>query len=170
MKRKTQNAKRKTTMQKSKVFSFYLWFCLLPFYFLLFLSGCATVLEGAKGVAGISTKALEESRKDAVTKTFNYDYNTCYTKVKAAIKETGSYIYAQDKNKHMIAVYVSDEDATALGIFFKEIDANNTEIQVTSASTYAKDTVSKDVFSVLEGTYKPKDEKGQPDDKKEMGY
>lgn len=141
---------------------------LLLFLFLSLL-GCSTIKEAGLGFAGISTKALEDVRGKAITKTFNYDYNTCYGKVKAALILTGAYIYAQDKHKQMIAVYVSRADTTAVGVFFKGIDANNTRIEVSSASTYAKEAVAENVFSVLEGRYKPEEEKGQPDDKKEMG-
>ncbi len=146
-------------------------FCIeiLIFAFCIFnFIGCSAIKETARGFIGISTKALEDARGKAVTKTFNYDYSTCYDKVKAAIKMTGSYIYARDKNKHMIAVYVSETDTTPVGIFFKGIDGNKTQIEVSSPSTYAKEAVAKNVFSVLEGTYKPKDEKGQTDEK-EMG-
>ncbi len=142
---------------------------LLPFTFYLFsFYGCASLKEAARGFAGISTKALEESRKDAIRKTFNYNYYACHEKVKAALQETGSYIYAQSKNKRMIAVYVSESDTTPVGIFLKMIGRNKTQIEVSSPSTYAKEAVAKNVFSVLEGTYKPK--KGQPDEKKETGY
>jgi len=144
---------------------------LLPFIFYLFsFYGCASIKEAARGFAGISTKALEESRKDAIRKTFNYNYSACYDKVKAALQETGSYIYAQSKNKRMIAVYVSESDTTPVGIFLKMTGRNKTQIEISSPSTYGKETVAKNVFSVLEGTYKPKAEKGQPDEKKETGY
>jgi hypothetical protein len=138
----------------------------LPFYFLLFtIVGCTSLKENARGFLGLSTKALEEARSDAITRTFNYDYAVSYDKVKAALKEIGSYIYAQDKQRRMIAAYVSEYDTTPVGLFFKEIDAGHTEIQVSSQSTYAKEAVAKDVFSVLDGTYKPKEEKGNADAK-----
>jgi len=136
----------------------------------ILIGGCASLKESVRGFAGVSTKILEESRKDATARTFNFNYNVCHDKVKAALKEIESYIYSEDKVKHMIAVYVSASDTTPVGIFLKEIDANNTEIQVSSPSTYAKDTVAKNVFSVLDGTYKPSLEKGNPDENKETGY
>jgi len=124
---------------------------LLPFAFLLFtLSGCALVKEGAKGVAGISTKVLEDNRALAIIKTFNQDYFSCYTQALDALKSSYTYIYAQDIKKHMIAAYISEYDTTPVGLFFKEIDANNTQIEVSSPSTYAKEFIADNVTSVLE--------------------
>ena len=125
-------------------------------YCIIGLLGCATLWEGAKGFAGISTKSIEESRKSAILKKVKYDYNTCYSKTKEIlITHIGAYIYAEDLNRHMIAIYVSKEDTTPVGLFFKEIDAANTQIEVSSLSTYAKEFIAGKVFSVLE------EEKGQ---------
>jgi hypothetical protein len=147
---------------KSYHWIFFLILCLI----IGICAGCASFKEKFRGFMGVSTKVLEESRQDAITRAFNFDYNTCYDKVKAALKQTESYIYSEDKAKHMIAVYVSASDTTPVGLFFRDVDANNTEIQVSSPSTNAKEFVSKNVFSVLDGTYKSKLEKGKPDENK----
>lgn len=119
-------------------------FCVLNFM------GCAGLTEGVKGIAGISTKSLEEGRKDAIVKDFNYDYFTCYTKTLDILKELGAYIYTQNIKKRLIAIYVSEQDTTPVGLFFKEIDRANTQIEVSSPSTYAKELISTRVFSALE--------------------
>ena len=136
--------------RQKKVYLFAIC-CLL---FAIF-SGCATVIEGAKGVLGISTKSLEEGRKDAIAKSFNYDYSTCYAKTQAILKQIKAYIYAQDKKKSMIAIYVSATDTTPVGLFFKEIDTNNTRIEVSSSSTYTKETIAKRLFAIMEGQEDP---------------
>ena len=128
-----------------------LFFILLPFYFLLFtLFGCASIKEMARGFAGISTKILEDDRPNAIVKTLNYDYFTSYTKTLDILKQLKAYIYAKDIKKHMIAIYVSEQDTTPVGIFFKEIDAKNTQLEFSSPSTYAKELISSKVFSALE--------------------
>jgi hypothetical protein len=114
------------------------------------LTGCATIADIPKGIAGISTKMLEEGRKEAIRKQFNYDYNTCYNKVKKSLEKEGSYIYAQSIKKHMLALYVSEEDTTPVGIFFKEIDTNNTQIEVSSPSKFAKEFIAKEVSSIFD--------------------
>jgi len=154
-------------------------FFLLTTYYLLLttLGGCATIKETAKCVVGVSTKVLEDGRKDAIKKTFNCDHNNCYNKTLEKLKQIGTYIYAEDRKKQMIAVYLhkADEtkttvtktgftitDTTPVGIFFKEIDAKNTQIEVSSPSTYAKEFISTKIFSALE----PEPEEGKSDEKK----
>ena len=110
-------------------------------------------------MAGLSTKAVEDSRNSAIKKTFNCSYNDCHNKIMASLKRYGSYVYAQDFKKKMLAIYVSDEDTTPVGIFFKVVDDNNTEIQVSSSSTYAKEFIAKRISKALE----PQKEKGESD-------
>ncbi len=129
----------------------FVWLLVIVYWLLMTsILGCATVIEGTKGFAGLSTKVLEEGRKDAIKKSFNYDFNSCYDKVKDALNRIGSYIYAKDAKKQMLAIYVSGSDTTPVGIFFKEIDATNTQIEVSSPSTYAKEFIATRVFSALE--------------------
>ena len=49
----------------------------------------------------------------------------------------------------MIAVYFSESDTTPIGIFFKEIGANTTQMEVSSPSSYAKELIAERLFSVL---------------------
>ena len=129
------------------------YFIFLVFSFTILVSGCAGLKEAAKGIAGISTKVLEEGRASAIKKTFNFDYFTAYTKTLDIFKDKkfGSYIYAQDIKKHMIAIYVSEQDTTPIGVFFQEVDANHTEVQVSSPSTFGKEMISTRLFSALSG-------------------
>lgn len=152
LKSKIQNPKSKISKQKFYYLSFALCnlFVICALSFAILMSGCATVIESAKGIAGTSTRALEKSRKNAITRTFNYDYSACYAKTLEILKHINTYIYKRSIKKHMIAVYVSEEDTTQVGIFFKEIDASHTQIEVSSRSTYAKETISSTLFSSLE--------------------
>ncbi len=114
---------------------------LVLFLCVLILSGCASVKEVAKGIAGSSTKVLEDGRPAAVTGQVNYGYAECYDKSARVLKEAGAYIYA--KKKDMIAIYVSESDTTPVGVFFKSIDGSNTQISVSSPSLYARELISK---------------------------
>lgn len=118
------------------------------------ICGCATLTEAGKGVAGVSTKSLEEGRKNALTKIFDCDYNACFDKVKQVLGHTGSYIYAQDKKKQMIAAYISEEDTTPVGIFFKQVEESKTQVEVSSMSTYGKELISSRLFKALENSQK----------------
>ena len=141
----------------------------LLFYCSIVLLGCATIKEAAKGFMGISTQSLEKARKDAIIKTFNYDYFACYTKTMDVLKSMQAYIYTQSIKKHMIAIYVSEEDTTPVGLFFKEIDAANTQVEVSSLSTYAKEFISGKVFPVLDKKITLEELEAQIHAKKETG-
>lgn len=132
-------------MKKSKIKVILIFaFCILD------LLGCATIIETTKGFWGVSTKALEDGRKDALVRQFNYDYNSCYAKVKEALAISNFHIYAQSPKKKMLAIYLSKEDTTPVGLFLKEIDANHTQVEVSSPSTYAKEFIYHKVVLWLE--------------------
>lgn len=134
-------------MLKFKVIFFLL---LIGFLSLtLLVSGCAGLKEGVRGFFGISTRALEKARKGAIVKNFNYDYFTCYSKTLDALKEIKSFVYAKDMKKQMIAIYVSETNTTPVGIFFKDIDENNTQVEVSSRSTQAKELIAVKLFAAL---------------------
>ena len=133
------------------------------FFLSVVLMGCAGTKEVCKGVLGVSTKVLEESRGEAIKKEFNFDLITCHNKVRMILKETGSYIYCDDLSKDMIAVYVSEEDTTPVGLFLTEVNKGVTLIEVSSPSVYGKEKISKTVFNALiTGVIKPV-EKGKLD-------
>lgn len=140
-------------MPKLKIKTCHLSFVIWISFFIL-MTGCAGFKETARGIIGISTKEIENSRKDALKKEFSYDYKTCYNKTLEILTRIGAYIYNQDQKKNLIAIYVSSEDTTSVGIFFKSIDANNTQIEVSSPSTYAKELIAKQLFLGLEKSLK----------------
>ena len=117
------------------------------------LVGCAGMKECAKGIAGTSTKILEEERPNAITKVVRQDYFACYNNILRTLKDIGAYVYDQDLKKDMIAFYVSEEDTTPVGIFFKHLDANNTQVEVISPSTSAKELIAEKIFAVLDKKY-----------------
>lgn len=146
------------------------------------LFGCATVKEMGKGFAGISTKVLEDTRKDALKRSFPLAYDRSYAEVKKILgkkekkgkdgeesKEVGGpYIYAEDSGKKMIAVYVSESDTTPVGIFFTVERKNKTLIEVSSPSIYAKEYMAKNIFTGIDELLKPKPEENKPDVKEEI--
>ena len=112
-------------------------------------SGCASFKEKAKGILGISTKSLEELRPSAATKIFPLDHGVCYNRTKAALAAMHAYIYAQDAQQTMIAVYASEQDTTPVGVFFKSITASTTQVEVSSPSSEERDNFSDKLFSIL---------------------
>lgn len=127
----------------------YAWLWVMGYGLWVSLVGCAAITECTKSIAGVSTKSLERARKDAIVKTVNYDYFTAYTKTLDILKQSNAYIYKQDIKKHLIAIYVSGEDTTPVGLFFKELEATRTQIEVSSPSTSAKELIAGKLFSNL---------------------
>jgi hypothetical protein len=134
-------------MFKSKIVICHL-FVIWVLSFGILISGCAVIKETTRGFLGNSTKILEEKRKDAAVLSVEKDYFTCYHKVLDILKERKSYIYT--KRSDLIAFYVSEDDTTAVGIFFKEIDKQKTQIEISSPSTSAKEIIAKEIFSSFE--------------------
>ena len=121
----------------------------------LSLTGCSALKEGYRGVWGTSTKALENNRSSAIVRTFDSDYFSCYTKTLDILKRGCCHVYFKDIKKHIIAVYVSNQDTTTVGLFFSEIDQNNTKIEFSSLSTYGKEVISTKVSLGLEKLLHP---------------
>ena len=138
----------------------------LLFSVFCFLSGCSGFKETTRGFLGVSTKILEDNREGAMKKDFNADLPTIHQKIKDILKIEGVYVYRDDLSTNLIALYVSDADTTPVGIFLTEVDKNNTRIEVASPSTYGKEVIADIIFGTLDGTRKPKDEKGKTDAKK----
>ncbi len=113
------------------------------------ISGCATIKDVPFGVAGLSTRVLEEKRGSAITKNFACDYNTGYAKIKDILFRMGCYIYSENKQKRMIAFYISEADTTPVGIFLVE-NGQALDVQVSSASTYGKEHISSVLFTALD--------------------
>ena len=116
-------------------------------YWVIGLLGCATVKQAAKGFLAISTKEIEEAREQAIIKIVDYDYTSCYQKVKERLKQIESYIYAQRDD--FIAVYISKTDTTPAGIFFKQIDQQKTQVEIASPAADTKEYLAEKIFSAL---------------------
>lgn len=107
---------------------------------------CPAMPEYFKGFFAVSTRELEELKKDAMVKVFDQDYKTCYDNTLAIVKEMpDTNIYAEKKD--LIAVYCACLNNTPVGIFFEEVDPTHTRVLLSSASSRAKDWVASNVFT-----------------------
>lgn len=123
-------------------------FSVLVFCIFLF-SGCARVKETTKSFLGVSTQILENCRKDAVKETFQCGYDDCYALALNVLKQMKAYTYSKDKAKGLIAVYVSEEDTTPVGVFFTALDQQRTQLEVCSPSSSAKEYIAMRLFSQI---------------------
>ena len=138
----------------------------LLFSILCFLSGCSGFKESTRGFLGVSTKILEDKRQEAIKKDFSGDLASLHNKIKEILIKEGIYIYRDDLTRNLIALYLSDTDTTPVGVFLTEIDKENTRIEISSPSAYGKEFIADIIFGYLAGTRKPRDEKGNSDEKK----
>jgi hypothetical protein len=111
--------------------------------FMFFAGGCVSLSNAPRRFAGLSTVELERQRFEAISMDFSFDYPACYAKTQGILKQIGAYIYAKDKLKRMIAVYVTVEDTTPVGLFFTEVEPGKTRVEISSLSTYGKEIISK---------------------------
>ena len=124
-------------------------FVIIPVLLVLaaaYMTGCATTDDWFKGLIGASTASVESARKNAVSKVFDYDYRTCYDKMKKLLEEMPQVsVYA--KKPGLIAVYYNSVNTTPVGVFFKITDEKKTQVEIASPSSSARDWVAKNLFS-----------------------
>ncbi len=104
--------------------------------------------EVAKTIWGSSTRALENARDRAETKTYNKSYWDCVRSAIAVVKKRKWVIFKKDEIRgYMVVMGVKGNvNTTEIGIFFDELSDNQTRIEVTSLSTSAKRKVAKFLF------------------------
>ena len=120
------------------------------FFSAILFSGCAGLKEFTRGIMGISTKDVELSRPEARVKVFNYDYQAAYDLTLKILQHLGSPVYCNDREKNMVAFYVSEADTTVAGVFLKKIDDKNTQVEVASPSTFAKEYMAVRLFAYFD--------------------
>lgn len=140
---------------------------ILMLIFCVLAAGCsARTKEWTRNFLGISTKELEVARPKALKSNFTVDYDACYKKVKEILKDMGSYIYAEDKSEQLVAFYVSGTDTTPVGIFFTALDGKNTQLEISSPSSYTRDNIAPKIFKALDKAFTAQKESEKSDDTK----
>ena len=121
-------------------------------FFVLSLSSCSTVgggtVEVCKTIWGSSTRALEQARDKAMTKTYDKPYWDCVRSAIDVVKKRHWVIFEKDEIKgFMVVMGVKGcVNTTEIGIFFDELSDTHTRVEVTSLSTNAKRKVAKALF------------------------
>ena len=123
--------------------------------FLLFFSSCAlrdNTQEVAKTLWGSSTRALEQARDNAITRTYDKPYWDTLRKAKAVVEKNKWIIFKKDEVKgYMVVMGVKGcVNTTEIGLFFDEVSDKQTQIEVSSLSTNAKRKVAKALFHGLD--------------------
>ncbi|HBR15594.1 MAG TPA: hypothetical protein DD723_08685 [Candidatus Omnitrophica bacterium] len=141
-------------------------------------NGCGFVAETGKTVWGSSTRALENSRDEAISKSYVCPFDGCFDTILSLAqtqffleKEEGSppeakevkepekhkffRVFLQDRvQSHIVVIGVQGNvDTTEVGIFFARLDQNAYRIDVSSLSSSAKRKVAEVVFAELDSQY-----------------
>jgi len=118
-------------------------------------SSCAVwdnTVETGKTIWGSSTRALEQARDKAITRTYDKPYWDCVRSAIAVVRKKQWVIFKKDEIKgYMVVMGVKGcVNTTEIGVFFDELSDNQTRIEVSSLSTNAKRKVAKGLFHGLD--------------------
>jgi len=124
---------------------------------LFFVSGCASVEETAKTIWGSSTRALNEARSEALTKTFSRGYWEVLRMVVTTAEKTHLYVFKKDtiRGEIILMKVPGCVDTTEVGIFIVEISDNESRVEISSLSTRAKRAVARLIFKGLDVAFTP---------------
>ncbi|MBF0504961.1 MAG: hypothetical protein HQL14_07660 [Candidatus Omnitrophica bacterium] len=126
---------------------------LLMFSFLF--SSCAffdNSQEFAKTLWGSSTRALENARDNAVTKTYDKSYWDCIRNATTVAEKNKWTIFKKDEVKGYLVLMAikGSVNTTEVGVFFTELSDVQTRVEISSLSTNAKRKVAKALFHGLD--------------------
>ena len=113
---------------------------------------CDNSIEVSKTIWGSSTRALEEARDKAITRTYDKSYWDCLRKALEVIKAKDWVIFKKDQIKGYVVIMgvKGGVNTTEIGIFFVNISDAQTRIEIASLSTNARRHVAKDLFHGLD--------------------
>ena len=119
-----------------------------------FLSGCTALT-----IVGVSRQALEKE-KIKYSKVFDKDISYCYENILKTLASWKVAIYEKKEKRYILAlhfdtVFANCIDTTEVGIFFKELEPNKTEIEVSSFNYNLSNFVVEKLSEYLENPSLP---------------
>ena len=130
-------------------------------YFLIlaviFLTGCSRVLDVPSTIWGSSTRALEEARVDALSKTYSCSFRECYQAVLLIAKEKEFTVFIKDVPRQEIVLMKipTSVDTTEVGVFFTELSEGQVKVYISSLSSHAKRIAAEILFAELDKSFSP---------------
>ena len=131
-----------------------------PQILLIIVMGCLfsscvvwnNTVEVGKTIWGSSTRALEQARDRAITRTYDKPYWDCVRSAVAVVGKKHWVIFKKDEMKgYMVVMGVKGcVDTTEIGVFFDKLSDHQTRIEISSLSTNAKRKVAKGLFHGLD--------------------
>ena len=114
--------------------------------------GVNNTVEISKTIWGSSTRALEEARDNAITKTYDKSYWDVVRSAIAVVEKKKWVMFKKDEIKgYMVVMGVKGGvNTTEIGIFFDELSDTQTRVEISSLSTNAKRKVAHGLFHGLD--------------------
>lgn len=120
------------------------------------LSGCCSVKNLPDYIAGTYVNQPEAGTGGRYIKTFDYPYHTCFERSEAILEGMGASIRYKSKRKHKILAWYFDKiydtciDTTKVGVYFKELSPQKTQVDVACGNYGLAKFVSDELFKELE--------------------
>lgn len=120
--------------------------------FILFLASCSP-FEISR-VVGIGTRPFK-SKGEVYKKTFNTDFFSSYKIVNEDLKGMGAQFYRGSRSKGFIiatnfdGIFKQCSSSTEVAIFFKELSAGMTEVEVSSLNHSLAQFVAGELFGIV---------------------
>ncbi|MBI3602229.1 MAG: hypothetical protein HY209_04980 [Candidatus Omnitrophica bacterium] len=129
-----------------------LWQRFVVMVMVMGLGGCATFWDLPKTIWGSSTRALEEARSNATTKTYDKGYWDCFGTALEVVKKKSYVIFEKDEVRgFMVLMGIPGAvNTTEVGIFFVELNDRQVRIEISSLSSNAKRIVAKNLFQGMD--------------------
>ena len=124
--------------------------------FLLFSLSCSP-LEISR-VAGIGTRPFKTQGK-VHKKILNTDFFSTYERVKDDFIKMGAQLYRGSREKAFIiatnfdSVFKQCSSSTEVAVFFKELSAGRTEVEISSLNYSLADFIADKLFNGIPGDY-----------------
>ena len=114
--------------------------------------GADNTVEVAKTIWGSSTRALEQARDNAITRTYDKSYWDCVRSAIAVVDKKHWVMFKKDEiSGYLVVMGVKGcVNTTEIGIFFDELSDKQTRIEISSLSTNAKRKVAQGLFHGLD--------------------
>ena len=120
------------------------------------LSGCCSIKNLPDYIAGTYVKQPEEGTPGRYIETFDYPYPICFEKVIDTLKELGVPVRYKSMRKRMILawyfnkIYGRTIDTTKVGIYFKKITSEKTQVDVACGNYGLAKFASEKIFQELQ--------------------
>jgi len=120
------------------------------------LSGCCSIKNIPDYIAGTYVKQPEEGTPGRYIETFDYSYPICFEKALGTLKELGVAVrYKSVKKRTILAwyfdgIYDRTIDTTKVGIYFKKITPEKTQVDVACGNYGLAKFASEKIFQGLQ--------------------